>query len=161
MESQDFVASRTYGDSGPLSVSELQHSVPNSNSGKRKKDFKRQKVHREATESFTTANLSQHEPTTQSTIEEPILNRLRSRLDPTYNTTNAPSHEGATVVDSDSLPKSSTPAVDKPVQTVKKKRRKKSRDADTNDQSNGPDFTTSEAQLTHSTTQVPTRVIGS
>jgi len=156
MEPQDiFTASRNYEGSGPITVSDLNRSVPNSSSGKRRKDFKRQKAHHDkmATETFAT---EQQEPTEQSTIEEPILNRLRSRLDPTYNIANAPTHAGDALVNSDSLPESGTPAVDKPVKRGKKKRREKSRSTDNNDQPT----TTSETQLANSTTQVPAEVTG-
>ena len=161
MASQDFAASRNYEDSGPITISDLHHSVPNSSASKKKKDFKRQKTHRdkEATaELFTATDLNQQEPNIHSTIEEPILNRLRSRLDPTYNTTNASSH---LVLDSDSLPESSTPAVDKPVKRMKKKQRERSRDKDTNDRPIGVDFTASETQLESNATQVPVRAVGS
>lgn len=152
MDQSDFTASRNNEDSVPITVSDLR-SVPNSSSGKKRKEFKRQKAHleKEAAETVT-ADLSQQEPTAQSTIEEPILNRLRSQLDPIYNiTTTAPTHAGATMVNSDSLPESSTPAVDKPVKRGKKKRREKSRSTDANDQPT----TTSETHLASSTTQVP------
>ena len=138
-------------DSGPMTVSDLHRSVPNSSSGKKRKEFKRQKAHleKEATETVT-PDLSQQEPTAQSTIEEPILNRLRSRLDPTYNITNARTHAGAAMMNSDSLPESSTPTVDKPVKSGKKKRREKSRSTDINDQPT----TTSETQLANDATHV-------
>lgn len=145
--------------SEPMTVCELHHSVPNSSSSKKKKEFKRQKAHRnkDITETFTAAG--QQELTTQSIIEEPILSRLCSRLDPTYNVTSAPSHAETVILDSDSLPESSIPAVDKPVKRTKKKRRDKPRDADTNDQPSRVDFTTSEAA--NSTTQVPVQDVGS
>lgn len=157
MESQGFSASE---DLGPMTVSELHHSVPNSSSSKKKKEFKRQKAHRnkDITENFTAAG-QQELNATQSVIEEPILSRLRSRLDPTYNVTSAPSHAGAVMPDSDSLPESSTPAVDKPVKRTKKRRRDKPRDADTNGQPSRVDFTTSE--VADSTTQVPVQDVGS
>lgn len=161
MEFQDFTASPNYEDSGPMTVSDLHHSVPNK---KKKKDFKRQKAHREkeTTEMFTETDLNQQESNTQTTIEEPILNRLRSRLDPTYNTTTAPSYTaGAVMVDSDSLPESSTPPVDKSTRRIKKKRKAKSRDVDTNDQTTGGGFTTSETQQANNTAQDPPRVVGS
>ena len=161
MESQDFTASRNHEDSGPIAISDLHNSVPNSSaSKKKKKDFKRLKAHRDKAEiSTAVADLNQQEPNTNSSIEEPILNRLRSRLDPTYNTTNASSHP--VVVDSDSLPESSTPAVDKPVKRMKKKHRERSRDKDTNDRPTGVDLTASETQLENSATQVPLRPVES
>ena len=160
MESQDFAASRNYEDSGPITILDLRNSVPNSSASKKKKNFKRQKPHRdkEATADLFTAT-DQQDPNTHSSIEEPILNRLRSRLDPTYNTTNASSHP--VVVDSDSLPESSVPAVDKPVKRMKKKQRKRSRDRDINDQPTGVDFTASETQLENSVTQDPVQAVGS
>ena len=159
MESQDFAASRNHEDSGPIAIFDLHNSVPNSSASKKKKDFKRLKAHRDKAEISTAADLNQQEPNTNSSIEEPILNRLRSRLDPTYNTTNASSHP--VVVDSDSLPESSTPAVDKPVKRMKKKQRERSRDKDTNDRPTGVDLTASETQLENSATQIPLQPVGS
>ena len=162
MESRDFAASRNYEDSGPITISDLRNSVPNSSASKKKKDFKRQKAHRdkEATaELFTATDLNQQDPNTHSSIEEPILNRLRSRLDPTYNTTNASSHP--VVVDSDSLPESSIPAIDKPAKRMKKKQRERSRDKDANDRPTGMDFTASETQLENSATPAPVQAVGS
>ena len=160
MESQDFALSRNYEDSGPITVSDLHHSVPNSSASKKKKDFKRQKARdKEATaEILAETNLSQQQPNTQSTIEEPILNRLRSRLDPTYNATNASSHPA--IVDSDSLPESTNPAVDKPVKRMKKKRRERSRDEDTNDRPTGVDLIASETHLQNNAAQVPLQAVG-
>ena len=147
MESRDFTSSRNYEDSGPIAISDLHHSMPNSNtSKKKKKEFKRQKAHRDKD---TTEDTLQ-EPNTQSTIEEPILNRLRSRLDPTYNTSSHPQ-----IADSSLLPDSSAPAVDKPVNRTKKKRRNKSRDENTtNNRPTEADLIASEAHLENSITQV-------
>ena len=147
MESRDFTSSRNYEDSRPITISDLHHSVPTSNaSKKKKKEFKRQKAHRDR----DTTEDTQQEPNTQSTIEEPILNRLRSRLDPTYNTLSHPQ-----IADSSSLPDSSAPAVNKPINRTKKKRRNKSRDENTtSDQPTEADLIASEAQLENSTTQV-------
>ena len=159
MESHGFSPSHNFEESGPMTFSELHDSVPNSSSRKRKKEFKRQKAHhnKDTTENFTATD--QQEITTHSTIEEPILNRLRSRLDPTYNVASAPAHAGAVMLDSDSLPESSTPAVDKPVKRTKKKRRDKPRDVDTDGQPSRVDVTASEAA--NSTTQVPVQDVGS
>ena len=155
MESRDFTPSKNYEDSGPMKISDLHHSVSNSNASKKKKEFKRQKAQHEDTTGDT-----QQEPNTQSTIEEPILNRLRSRLDPTYNTTNALSH--TLIADSDSLPEPSSPAVDKPVKRTKKKRKNKSRDENaTNDQPTEADLMPSETQLDTSATQVPVKDVES
>lgn len=154
MESQDFTESQNYGDSGPMTVSDLHHSVPNSSASKKRK-FKRQKAHHNRE---NTADPSQQESTIQSTIEEPILNRLRSRLDPTYNNTaSAP-----VMVDSDSLPESTTPAVDKSMSRLrKKKQRENSKEQNASNRPTEVDFTTSETQLASNTAQTPVQVVGS
>ena len=154
MESQDFTESQNYADSGPMTVSDLHHSVPNSSASKKRK-FKRQKAHHNRE---NTADPSQQESTIQSTIEEPILNRLRSRLDPTYNNTaSAP-----VMVDSDSLPESTTPAVDKSMSRLrKKKQRENSKEQGASDRPTEVDFTTSETQLANNTAQAPVQVVGS
>ena len=155
MESRDFTSSKNYEDSGPITISDLHHSVPNSNASKKKKEFKRQKAQHDKDTTGDT-----QEPNTQSTIEEPILNRLRSRLDPTYNTTNASSH--TLIADSNSLPEPSSPAVDKPVKRTKKKRKNKSRDENaTNDRPTEADLMPSETQLDTSATQVPVQHVES
>lgn len=157
MESQDFTASRNYEDSGPITISDLRDSVPNSSASKKKKDFKRQKARHDKEATTEATDLDQQDPNTHSSIEEPILNRLRSRLDPTYNTTNASSHP----VVVDSLPESSIAAVDKPVKRMKRKQRERSRNKDTNDQPMGVDFTASETQLENGATQVPLQAVES
>lgn len=159
-QDQDFPAGHSYVESGPMTVSDLHHSVTNGSSSKKKREFKRQKAQRnnETTET-STGDLCQQEPTTQSTIEEPILNRLRSRLDPTYNANTAPPH---TSMASDSLPESTIPAVDKPAERVKRRRKEKSRNSDNNGQRTGMNVITSETPLTNTTAaQVPVQEPGS
>ena len=155
MESRDFTSSKSYEDSGPMTISDLHHSVPNSNASKRKKEFKRQKAQHDK----DTTGDTQQKPNTKSTIEEPILNRLRSRLDPTYNTTNASSH--TLIADSNSLPEPSSPAVDKPVKRTKKRKNKSRDENTTNDRPTEADLMASETQLDTSATQVPVQDVES
>jgi len=112
MDDKDFSTSQSYADSGPITVSDLLKSTTSNNAIKKRKEFRRQKLG--TRDGVPLEQLT--EPHT-ATIEAPILNRLRSRLDPIYNpSTDMPPQAAA---DSDS----SAAPVDKSVKRTKKKRK--------------------------------------
>lgn len=123
MDGREFSTSQGYADPGPLAVSDLHNSAASSNTTKKRKEFRGQKPADYSRDSNKPRDGVPLEPPTEpyansSTIEAPILNRLRNRLDPIYNpSTDMPPQ--AAVADSDS----SAPPVDKPVKKTKKKRK--------------------------------------
>jgi len=125
MDGREFVTSQSYTDSGPITVSDLLKSTTSNNATKKRKEFRRQNPAdhtRDSNKAAPRDGLPLELPSgphaaNSSTIEAPILNRLRSRLDPIYNpSTDVPPQ---TAADSDS----SAATIDKPLKRTKKKRK--------------------------------------
>ena len=127
MDGRELPSSQSYTDSGPISVSDLLKSTTSNNATKKRKEFRRQKPTDHARDSANKAASRDGVPleqptephTNSSTIEAPILNRLRSRLDPIYNPSSDMPSQAAADSDSSAAP------VEKSVKRTKKKRKGK------------------------------------